>query len=89
MGRVKISIKETVPDFILRKLSMALEIKLAKTEIKSKAIVDEINADIQAYGRAYDRILFVVDDLGTIRDTVEFARDLSSSTGTEVIVVKH
>ena len=78
-----------VPDFILPKLSMAVEVKLAKTETKSRVIVDEINADIQAYGRAYERILFVVYDLGTIRDVTEFARDLESSPGTEVVVIKH
>jgi len=88
-GRVKVSIKESVPDFILPKLSLALEVKLAKTETKAKAIVDEINADIQAYGRTYERILFVVYDLGTIRDTLEFTRGLETSAGTEVIVVKH
>jgi hypothetical protein len=88
-GRVKVSIKESVPDFILPKLSLAVELKLAKTETKAKVIVDEINADIQAYSRNYERILFVVYDLGTIRDTLEFTRDLESSAGTEVIVVKH
>jgi hypothetical protein len=88
-GRVKVSIKESVPDFILPKLSLALELKLAKTEVKAKAIVDEINADIQAYGRAYQRLLFIVYDMGTIRDTDEFTTGLSVSPGTEVIVVKH
>jgi hypothetical protein len=78
-----------VPDFILPKLSLAFEVKLAKTETKAKAIVDEINADIQAYGRTYERILFAVYDLGTIRDTLEFTRGLEISNGTEVIVVKH
>jgi hypothetical protein len=88
-GRVKVSIKETIPDFILPKLSLAVEVKLAKTELKSKIIVDEINADIQAYGQVYERLLFVVYDLGTIRDTTEFSRGLEVTTGTEVIVVKH
>lgn len=88
-GRVKVSIKESVPDFIFPKLSLALEVKLAKTETKAKTIVDEVNADIQAYSRSYERILFVVYDLGTIRDTLEFARGLEVSAGTEVIVVKH
>lgn len=88
-GRVKVSIKECVPDFILPKLSLALEVKLAKTGTKARAIVDEINADIQAYGRTYERILFAVYDLGTIRDTLEFTRGLEISNSTEVIVVKH
>jgi hypothetical protein len=88
-GRVKVSIKEVVPDFILPKLSLAIEVKLAKTDMKAKVIVDEINADIQAYGRAYSHLLFIVYDLGTIRDTLEFTRDLESVDGVEVIVVKH
>jgi hypothetical protein len=86
---VKVSIKEVVPDFVLPKLSLAIEVKLAKTDTKAKAIVDEINTDIQAYGRSYAHVLFVVYDLGTIRDTVEFSRDLESVDGVEVIVVKH
>lgn len=88
-GRVKVSIKEVVPDFVLPKLSLAIEVKLAKTDTKAKAIVDEINADIQAYGRSYAHLLFIVYDLGTIRDTLEFTRDLESVAGVEVIVVKH
>jgi hypothetical protein len=89
VGRVKISIKEVVPDFVLPQLSFAIEVKLAKTDSKSRAIVDEINADIQAYGRRYSRILFIVYDLGTIRDVLEFTRDLEAVVGVEVIVVKH
>lgn len=89
VGRVKVSIKEFVPDFILPKLSFAIEVKLAKTDAKAKTIVDEINADIQAYGRAYAHLLFIVYDLGTIRDVLEFTRDLESVEGVEVIIVKH
>lgn len=89
IGRVKISIKEVIPDFILPKISLALEIKLAKTPGKSRAIVDEINADIVAYGKNYRQMLFAVYDVGTIRDVVEFTRDLETTEGVEVIVVKH
>jgi hypothetical protein len=86
---VKVANKEVVPDFILPQLSLAIEVKLAKTESKAKMIVDEINADIQAYGRTYSHCLFIVYDLGSIRDTVEFTRDLESAVGVEVVVVKH
>lgn len=89
VGRVKFSIKEVVPDFILPKLSLAVEVKLAKTDAKAKTIVDEINADIRSYGKGYKQVLFVVYDLGTIRDTLEFVRDLEATEGVEVIVVKH
>lgn len=88
-GRVKVSIKEVVPDFILPKLGLAIEVKLSKDRGKSKAIVDEINADIMAYGKDYSSILFVVYDLGTIRDELEFKRDLEKTDVVAVIIVKH
>jgi len=88
-GRVKISIKEVIPDFIFPRLGLALEIKLSKDKDKSRAIVDEINADIRAYGKNYASILFAVYDLGSIRDEVEFKQGLESTDETAVIIVKH
>ena len=89
VGRVKVCIKEVIPDFILHKVDMAIEIKLSKDKDKSKAIVDEINADIQAYAKRYSRLLFIVYDIGSIRDETEFKQDLENSQSTSVIVVKH
>jgi hypothetical protein len=89
VGRVKMSIKEVIPDFIFPDLDLALEVKLAKDRAKSRAIVDEINADILAYGRRYAHQLFVVYDLGTIRDEVEFKRGLETRGRVAVVVVKH
>ena len=83
-GRVKISLKESIPDFIFPKIPLALEVKLAKSENKSRLIIDEINADILAYSKKYRRILFVVYDLGTIRDEEEFRRDLEAIEGVSV-----
>jgi hypothetical protein len=88
-GRVKVSIKEVIPDFIFPRLGLALEVKLSKDRSKSKEIVDEINADIQAYGKKYAFILFVVYDLGSIRDESEFKNDLEATDSVYVIVVKH
>lgn len=89
-GRVKVSIKETIPDFILPKLSLAIEVKLSKTKTKSKEIVDEINADIQAYSKSYATILFIVYDLGTIQDESEFKSGIETSNGDiQIVVVKH
>ncbi|TLX72833.1 hypothetical protein E9993_16975 [Labilibacter sediminis] len=88
-GRVNISIKEVVPDFVLYKLNLALEVKLSKTKTKSKEIVDEINADILAYGKEYSNQLFVVYDLGSIRDEEEFKNDLDNESNIQLIVIKH
>jgi uncharacterized membrane protein len=88
-GRVKVSIKEVVPDFILPKLGLALEVKLTKHEQRAKEVVDEINADIRAYSQRYQAILFLVYDLGTIRDETEFRQGLEQVGSVEVLVVKH
>jgi REase_DpnII-MboI len=88
-GRVKTSGKESIPDFIFPNLKLCLEVKLSKSADKVKAIVDEINADIRTYSTRYDRQLYVVYDLGTIRDEAEFKRDLEDAPGVSVLVIKH
>jgi len=89
VGRVKISAKEAVPDFILVKLGLALELKLASSAARLKELVDEINADIVAYSKRYRSLLFIVYDLGHIRDESEFRHDLERLANVSVIVVKH
>lgn len=89
VGRIKVSIKEYKPDFIFSRLDLALEIKLSRTKDKSKVIVDEINADIQAYGKKYSQLLFLVYDMGTIRDEDEFKNDIDNKDNIQLIVVKH
>jgi len=88
-GRVKISIKEVIPDFVFKKLGLALEVKLSKNKDRSKAIVGEINDDIRSYSKEYPFLLFVVYDVGTIRDEVEFKQDLEIDENVSVVVVKH
>lgn len=88
-GRVKVSIKEVVPDFILPRLGLAIEVKLSKDKNKSRSIVDEINADITAYSKKYSTLLFVVYDLSTIRDEVEFKQNLENGNQVSLIIIKH
>jgi len=88
-GRVKISIKESVPDFIFPKLDLALEIKLSKDITKAKEIVDEINADIRAYSTKYSKLLFLIYDLGSIRDEDEFKLGIENPQNIDLVVIKH
>ena len=88
-GRVKISSKEAIPDFVLLKLSLAVEVKLLKRRERVSEAVDEINADIAAYGKRYRNIIFVVYDTGFIRDEAEFRRDLENAPNVNVLVIKH
>ena len=89
VGRVKVSSKEVIPDFILPKNSLALEVKFIKDSSRKSEIIDEINADIQTYTKGYSRILFVIYDLGSIRDQMEFKQDLEKDEKVSVIIVKH
>jgi len=87
-GKVEFSGKEYIPDFIVPKLGLCIEVKLVRPGHRSK-VVDEISADITAYSRHYERILFIVYDLGTIRDEAEFRRDIEASGNIKVVIVKH
>jgi len=89
VGRVKISSKEVVPDFMLPRLSLAIEVKLIKDEARVKKVIDEINADTMSYSKRYQRIAYVVYDMGLIRDELEFRHDLEATESISVIVVKH
>jgi hypothetical protein len=88
-GRVKVSIKEVIPDFIFQKFGLALEIKFSKNALKSKTIIDEINADIRAYSKDYANIIFLIYDIGSIRDEEEFKNDLDNASNIQLIIVKH
>lgn len=89
VGRVKFSTKEAVPDFIILKLSLAMEVKFVKNAERAKKIVDEISADIASYAKIYRQLLFLIYDLGHIRDEIEFRHDLESAPNVSVIVIKH
>ena len=88
VGRVKVSSKEAVPDFILHRLSLAIALKLIKSTGRIREVVDEINADVAAYSKRYRSLLFIVYDLGYIRDEIEFRHDLEVSGNVAVVVVK-
>ena len=88
-GRVKVSVKESIPDFVFLKLNLALEVKLSKDKARLREIVDEINSDIRTYGQKYGSLLILVYDLGTIRDEAEFKCGLEAADKVSVIVVKH
>jgi len=89
VGRIKVSAKEVIPDFILRGLSLAVEIKLVKRGAQIREIIDEVNADIAAYSKVYRTLFFIVYDLGNIRDEIEFKQDLEDPGNVAVLVVKH
>lgn len=87
-GKFEFSGKEYIPDFIIPKMQLCIEVKLLKEGRRSK-MIEEISADITAYKKAYQRQLYVVYDLGVIRDEAEFKRDIEMVEGVKVVIVKH
>ncbi|WP_101773800.1 PD-(D/E)XK nuclease domain-containing protein [Peptostreptococcus faecalis] len=87
-GKFEFSGKEYIPDFIIPKLQLCIEVKLLRENRKSK-VIEEISADITAYSKQYERQLFVVYDLGFIQNEEEFRRDIENAGAVKVIIVKH
>lgn len=87
-GKFEFSGKEYIPDFVILKYDMCIEVKLVKEGRKSH-IIEEICADITAYRKNYSRVLFVVYDIGEIQNEEEFISDISKQEGVKIIVVKH
>jgi hypothetical protein len=88
-GRVKHAGKESVPDFVFRKEQMVLEVKLCNRQGKLAEIIDEMNADIVAYSTQYERVWFLVYDIGFIRDEDEIVQGLQKSERVKCVIVKH
>jgi hypothetical protein len=82
------SSKSYRPDFVLTESRTALEVKLSKPG-NVPQIIAEINDDIVAYLTHYRQALFIVYDLGGIRDEARFRKDLQANGKVVVIVVKH
>jgi REase_DpnII-MboI len=80
--------KYYIPDFTFDRIGLAVEVKLCKDKDREKVIIDEINADIPAYATKYERSLFVVYDLGVIRDEERFRSDIEKNHGAHVLIVK-
>jgi REase_DpnII-MboI len=85
---VPYSTKRYIPDFTFDRIGLAVEVKLCKDKDREKLMIDEINADIKGYGGRYERIIFVVYDLGFIRDVARFSGDIEKSPGVHVLIVK-
>jgi len=87
--RIEYSSKQYVPDFSFENISLAVEIKLCKSANDEKAFIGQINDDMLVYKTKFDNLLFIIYDLGQIRneDTFKYSFELHSNV--VVRVVKH
>jgi len=86
---IEYSTKTYIPDFIIPKIDLAIEIKFCGKNGREKDIIEEINDDILAYQTKYGNILFVIYDIGNIRDVDSFVKPFEENQGVVVKVVKH
>lgn len=86
---IEYSTKTYKPDFTVVKADLAIDIKLCAGDDREKDIIAEINDDILAYQTKYGNVLFVVYDVGIIRDVDRFIGNFEAHEGVIVKVVKH
>ncbi len=77
------------PDFTLEKLDLAIDVKICGRTDREKEIIGEVNDDILAYKTKYGNLLFVIYDVGMIRDIDFFGEQFEKSEGVVVRVIKH
>jgi tetratricopeptide (TPR) repeat protein len=81
--------KTYIPDFVLPQLHICIEVKFCKKRGDERTIISQINDDIMAYKTAFKFVVFVVYDMGTIRDVLHWRKDFVSNPRVYVVVVKH
>ncbi len=86
---IEYSSKTYVPDFTFPSISAIVEVKLCNSEKKEKVIIGEINDDILAYSTKYSNLIFIVYDIGVIRDEDMFKGSFSKHPNVIVEVIKH
>ena len=84
---IEYSSKKYIPDFSFERISLAVEIKLCKGD--EKLLIGQLNDDILAYKTQFRNILFVIYDIGQIRDVETFKKSFENQTNVYVQIIKH
>ena len=81
--------KKYIPDFVFDGIGAVVETKFVDREGKDKEIVGQINDDIVAYKSRYPNLIFVVYDMGLIRNVDMFKNSIENQESVIVKVIKH
>jgi len=84
---IEYSSKKYIPDFSFPKINLAIEIKLCKNE--GKSIIAQLNDDILAYKTEFRNLLFIIYDLGQIRNIENFKRSFELNDNVIIQIIKH
>lgn len=86
--RVEYSSKNYIPDFVIDKIEFAIEIKFCSNEKKEKELIAQINDDILAYQTKYSNLMFIIYDLGFIRDIERFSNSFEQNQNVIIRIIK-
>ena len=81
--------KKYIPDFVFDSIGAVVETKFVDREGKDKEIIGQINDDIVAYKSRYPNLIFVVYDMGIIRNMDMFKNSIENQESVIVKVIKH
>ena len=87
--RIVYSTKTYEPDFVFEKINAVVEGKLCDNEKREKDIISEINDDIMAYKTKYANLIFIIYDLGVIRDQDQFRESIETKDQVIIRIIKH
>jgi hypothetical protein len=85
---IEFSSKTYIPDFTFKKIDTIVEAKYCDKEGKEKALISQINDDIVAYQTKYQNLIFVIYDVGIIRDIDIFKNGIEKQS-IILKVIKH
>lgn len=86
---IEYSSKTYRPDFTIRQLDVAIDVKLCARDNREKEIIAEVNDDILAYQTKFGNLFFVIYDVGQIRDNERFTQSFEAHDNVIVRIVKH
>jgi hypothetical protein len=87
--RILYSSKTYQPDFVFDRIGTVVETKFCDRAGREKEIIGEINDYILAFKTKYPNLIFVVYDVGMIRDVNKFKESFEQKESVVVIVIKH
>lgn len=87
--RILYSSKTYQPDFVFKRIDTVIDVKFCDSEEREKQIIGEINDYIVAFQTKYSNLIFVVYDVGIIRDPDEFKASFEQQKSVIVKIIKH
>ncbi len=84
---IEYSSKQYIPDFSFVEFDLVVELKLCRGD--EKKLIVQLNDDIVAYKTKFTNIIFIIYDLGSIRNVDLFKNSFEKQENVFVQIIKH